>query len=181
MIDRAEVVNKIKNELRSIPDFPSPGIIFEDITPLLQDKEIFSKIIKLLADEYRNAELDYIVGVDARGFIFGGALAYELGIGFVPVRKAGKLPYKKISKSYDLEYGTATVEMHEDSLKPKDRVVLIDDLLATGGSLSAVVELLEQLQADVVAVETIVELGFLNGREKLVPYKVNSIVVVQNS
>ncbi len=177
MIDRTEVVNKIKSRLRSIPDFPSPGIIFKDITPILQDKEIFAETIKLLASGYREKEVDYIVGVDARGFIFGAALAYELGLGFVPVRKGGKLPYAKISTSYELEYGTATIEMHEDALQPHDKVVLIDDLLATGGSLAASVELLEKLNANIVGIETIVELGFLNGRDKLKGYSVNSLVI----
>ncbi len=177
MIDRTEVVKKIKSTLRSIPDFPSPGIIFKDITPIIKDKEIFSETIKLLASSYRDKEVDYIVGVDARGFIFGAALAYELGLGFVPIRKAGKLPYAKISTSYELEYGIATIEMHEDALQPNDKVVLIDDLLATGGSLAASVELLEKLNAKIVGIETIVELGFLNGRDKLKGYSVNSLVI----
>ncbi|UDQ97317.1 adenine phosphoribosyltransferase [Lentisphaerota bacterium WC36G] len=177
MIDKAQLVSRINSELRSIPDFPSPGIIFKDITPLIKDKETFALIIKYFAEKYADANIDYIVGVDARGFIFGAALAYELGIGFVPVRKAGKLPYKKIATSYELEYGTATVEMHEDALDSGDKIVLIDDLLATGGSLAAAVELLEQLKADIFAIETIVELGFLDGRKKLEGYDVNSLVI----
>ena len=135
-------VEKIKAVVRDIPDFPKPGIIYKDITPILQDGAIFSALIGYLAEPYRANMPKYVAGIESRGFIFGAALAAELGCGFIPVRKAGKLPYKTIRQSYSLEYGEATIEMHEDAAAAGDKIVLIDDLLATGGTAQAAVSLL---------------------------------------
>jgi adenine phosphoribosyltransferase len=153
--------------IRDIPDFPKPGIVFKDITPVLQNPEAYRAFIDLLIAEYRDKNLDAVVAVDARGFLFGGALAYELGIGLVPVRKKGKLPSLTHEVSYDLEYGSATLEIHEDALKPGARVVILDDLLATGGTVAATLQLCEALGAEVVGCAFMVELSFLGGRERL--------------
>ena len=169
-------VVKIKAAIRDIPDFPKPGIIYKDITPLLQNPAIFTEIIGLLAERYRHNPPDYIVGIESRGFIFGAALALQLNCGFIPIRKAGKLPYKTMSVSYQLEYGEATIEIHVDALQHDDKVVLIDDLLATGGTAVAAVELLNRMNADIIGIEFIIELLFLNGRTKLSGYQVNSLV-----
>ncbi len=163
--------------IRDIPDFPKPGIIYKDITPLLQDAEAFNSIIENVAKRYQNNRPDYIAGIEARGFIFGAALALRLNCGFIPVRKAGKLPYKTLSESYQLEYGEATLEIHADAVKPGDKVVLLDDLLATGGTVVAALNLLRQLEAEVVGIEFIIELTFLNGRAQLDGYQVNSLLV----
>ncbi len=171
-------VEKIAKAIRDIPDFPKPGIIFKDITPLLQDPELFAEIIDNIAARYSEKKPDRIVGVEARGFIFGAALAYKLGCSFVPVRKAGKLPYKTIKASYELEYGKATVEIHEDALNAGDTVLLIDDLLATGGTVSAAADLIKRLDANIIGIEFVIELGFLNGREKLGDLPVNSMIIV---
>ncbi|HPN85383.1 MAG TPA: adenine phosphoribosyltransferase [Victivallales bacterium] len=171
-------VEKISSLIRDIKDFPKPGIIFKDITPVLKSPEIFAEIIEIMASRYRKNKPDYIVAIESRGFIFGSALAYELGCGIVPVRKKGKLPYKTIETSYELEYGTATVEMHSDALKSGDKVVLIDDLLATGGTAGASIRLIDKLGAKIIGVEFLVELAFLKGREHIYGLNVNSIVVV---
>ena len=166
----------IKDAVRSIPDFPKPGIIYKDITPLLNDPAIFAEIIDILAKRYSHNRPDYIAGIEARGFIFGAALALKLECGFIPIRKAGKLPYKTVSESYQLEYGTAEVELHIDAINSEDKVVLIDDLLATGGTAVASINLLRQLKADIIGVEFIIELAFLNGRSKLNGYAINSLI-----
>ena len=170
-------VEKIKAAVRDVPDFPKPGIIYKDITPLLQDGAIFSALIDYLAQPYRNNVPKYVAGIESRGFIFGSALAAELGCGFIPVRKAGKLPYKTIRQSYSLEYGEATDEIHEDAAAPGDRVVLIDDLLATGGTAQAAVSLLEKLNAEIIGIEFIIELAFLNGRKVLNKYPLRSLII----
>ncbi len=166
----------IKDAVRNIADFPKPGIIYKDITPLLKDPAIFAEIIDILSKRYSNNRPDYIAGIDARGFIFGAALALKLECGFVPIRKAGKLPYKTVSESYQLEYGSAEIELHSDAINPKDKVVLIDDLLATGGTAAAAIKLLKQLDAEIIGVEFIIELTFLNGRSRLDSYAINSLV-----
>ena len=161
--------NWLKNIIRDIPDFPKPGIIFKDLTPVLADAEAFSFVINVMAQRCRTLKPDVIAGIEARGFIIAPTIAYLLGTGFVPIRKPGKLPYKVNKMEYALEYGTDSIEVHADSVKKGDRVVLIDDLLATGGTALAAYKLLTGLQADVVGIGFIVELQFLNGRAKLPP------------
>lgn len=162
----------LKEHIRDVPDFPKPGIIFKDVTPLLKSPEAFRHVTHLLAERYRPMNLTHAVGIESRGFIFAAALALELGIGFVPVRKPGKLPAKTIAEEYELEYGTDKIEVHEDALAPGDRVLLLDDVIATGGTLAASKRLIERLGADLVEAATVIELTFLPGREKLgnVPY-----------
>ena len=167
----------IRKKIRDVPDFPKPGIIYKDITPLLQNAKVFNDIIEHLAKHYQNNHPDYIVGIESRGFIFGAALALKLNCGFVPIRKAGKLPYKTLSESYQLEYGEATLEIHTDAVNSGDKVVLIDDLLATGGTVAAALNLLGRLEADVIGIEFIIELTFLNGRAQLDGYQVHSLLV----
>lgn len=169
---------KIAEAIRDIIDFPKPGIVFKDITPVLRDPELFAATVRIMAERWRGQGLDAVAAVDARGFIMGGALAYELGVGFVPIRKAGKLPWETISQSYALEYGTATVEMHADGVKSGEKVLLVDDLLATGGTAKAAIALIEKLGARVAGVEFMVELVFLRGRETLAPHVVNALVEV---
>lgn len=166
----------IKKNIRDVPDFPKRGIVFKDITPLLQNREIFAKIIDTLAERYVGKKVDIIAGIESRGFIFGSALAYRLGASLVPIRKSGKLPYETVASSYELEYGSATVEMHIDAVRKKDRVVVMDDLLATGGTAGAACELVEQLGGEVVECAFVVELGFLNGRSKLKNRDIYSLV-----
>ncbi len=166
----------LKGYIRDIPNFPKEGIIFKDITPLLQDKKAFAKSIDLLANRFRDKNIDTIVGVDARGFIFASALAYKLGVGFVPVRKKGKLPYKTKSVTYELEYGTDTLEMHEDAVSSNSRVLIVDDLLATGGTIKAVSDLVKGQGAEIVGIAFLIELGFLNGRDKLKDFEIYSLI-----
>lgn len=168
---------KLKEALRRIPNFPKEGIIYIDITPLLQDASLFQSTIELLAKKYIASPPDYIAAIDARGFIFGSALAAKLGCGFVPIRKKGKLPYKTITEKYDLEYGAAEIEIHIDAAAPGDRVLLVDDLLATGGTTSAAVRLLERLEAEIIGIEFVIELEFLHGRKLLDKYPVNSLIL----
>jgi adenine phosphoribosyltransferase len=168
---------EIEAAIRNVPDFPKPGIQFKDITPLLADAKLFAGTIDLLCDGFKPGTVDAVVGIDARGFIFAAAAAMKLGAGFVPVRKKGKLPFKTHEQDYALEYGTASVAMHVDALKPGARVLLVDDLLATGGTASAAVSLVKKLGADILEVSFLIELKFLNGREKLKGCKVNSLVV----
>ena len=157
----------LRNAIRDVPDFPKPGILFKDITPILADGALFRLSIDAFVESARPLGIDKVVGIDARGFLFGAAVAYELGVGFVPVRKKGKLPYKCQSAAYTLEYGEAVVEMHIDALRPGERVVLIDDLLATGGTAAAAVKLIEKMGAELVLAQFLIELGFLNGRKNL--------------
>jgi len=170
-------IELIKAEIRDIYDFPKPGVIFKDITPVLKNPDTFKAAIDLFADRYHGESIDAILGIDARGFIFGAALAYELGLPFVPVRKKGKLPYESIEVFYDLEYGSAALEMHADAIDQGDQVLVIDDLLATGGTAKAVAELVEKLGGVITEFAFMVELGFLPGREKLEGYKVYSPVI----
>lgn len=155
----------LRSKIRRIPEFK--GVVFWDITPLLKDKQAFRQCIKKLADRYRNERVDVVVSSEARGFIIGGALAYELGVGFVPIRKKGKLPYKVASLTYQKEYEADTIEIHEDAIKSGQKVLLIDDLLATGGTIKANAELVEKLGGEVVGVGFLIELGYLRGREAL--------------
>ncbi len=162
--------------VRAIPDFPIPGILFRDVTPLLYDKQAFSAAIDMMADAFADKRIDRVVAIEARGYIFGAPIAYKLGAGFVPVRKPGKLPYEKINIDYALEYGTNSLEMHKDALVKGDRVLLVDDLLATGGTAAATRQLLERLGAEVVAVAFLIELTALGGREKLAGADVRSFI-----
>jgi adenine phosphoribosyltransferase len=162
--------------IRDIPDFPKPGILFRDITTLLRDKEAFKAALDALAAGYRDKKIDAVVAVEARGFIFGGALAREIGAGFVPVRKKGKLPWKTNSVTYNLEYGTDTLEMHHDAIKPGDKVLIVDDLLATGGTVKAVTDLVKQLGGEICGIAFLIELTDLKGREKLKGYPVFSLI-----
>jgi len=155
----------LKSKIRRIPEFK--GVVFWDITTLLKDKDAFRECIKKLADHYRGKRIDVVVSSEARGFIIGGAVAYELGAGFVPIRKKGKLPHKAVSLTYQKEYEADTIEIHEDAIKPSQRVLLIDDLLATGGTIKANAELVEKLGGKVVGIGFLIELGYLHGREAL--------------
>jgi adenine phosphoribosyltransferase len=160
-------IEKLKAKIRDVPDFPKPGIIFKDITPLLADVESFQAVIDIFAKRYGDKGIDAVVGIEARGFIFGAPLAYRIDAGFVPVRKSGKLPHHTHHVEYSLEYGTDKVEMHIDALCDHHRVIIIDDLLATGGTVGATCDLVEKSGATIVETAFLVELGFLNGREKL--------------
>jgi len=168
---------EIKAAIRNVPDFPKPGIQFKDITPVLADARLFAGSIDLLTHDFAPGSVDAVIGIDARGFIFAAAAATKLQAGFVPVRKKGKLPYATIEQDYALEYGHATVAMHIDALKPGARVLLIDDLLATGGTSAAAVALMEKLGATILGTSFLIELKFLNGREKLKNHPVHAVVV----
>jgi adenine phosphoribosyltransferase len=166
---RDQLLQQLRSAIRDIPDFPKPGIIFKDITPILGDADIFRSVVDALAEEAEDAKPTKIVGIDARGFLFGAAVAYKLGVGLVPVRKRGKLPYKTIGSTYELEYGDAAVEMHVDAIEKGERVVLVDDLLATGGTSGAAVDLIQKIGGSVGSALFVIELAFLNGRRKLPP------------
>ncbi len=163
---------EIETLIRAIPDFPIPGILFRDITPLLKDKQGFRRTIDLFVERFTGRGIDYVVGVEARGYIFGAPIAYAIGAGFIPVRKPGKLPHDKLSEEYALEYGTNALEIHADAIGKGDRVLVVDDLLATGGTAAATGRLLERLGASVDAFAFLVELTALNGREKLAGHDV---------
>ena len=172
-------MKKVEDYVRTIPDFPEPGIMFRDVTSVLQDpdglKLSIDEMIKLLD----GVEFDVIAGAESRGFIFGVPIAYELGKSFIPVRKAGKLPCETVSAEYELEYGTATIEIHKDAIKPGQKVVIVDDLIATGGTIEAAIKLIEQLGGEVVKVIFLMELAGLNGREKLAGYDVASVITYE--
>jgi adenine phosphoribosyltransferase len=170
-------VSEIEAAIRNVPDFPKPGIQFKDITPLLADARLFSATIELMTGELRPGTVDAVVGIDARGFIFAAAAAMKLQAGFVPIRKKGKLPFQTHEQDYALEYGSATVAVHVDALKPGSRVLLIDDLLATGGTAAAAAALVHKLHAEILEISFLIELSFLHGREKLKQYPVRSLVV----
>jgi adenine phosphoribosyltransferase len=171
------LADRVTARLRDIQDFPSPGILFKDVTPVLADPAVFGDVIRDMADR-RRGSIDVIVGIEARGFIFGAALAHELGVSFVPVRKAGKLPGDVVGLTYDLEYGTATIEIHQDAFGGGERVLLVDDVLATGGTAAAAFQLLEDAGTTVVAFEALVELAFLPGRDRLAGREIHATVVV---
>jgi len=164
--------------IRDVPDFPIKGILFKDITPLLQSPEAFRQVIDAFTTRYSDEQVDQVVAIESRGFIFGATLAYALGTGFVPIRKPGKLPAETISVEYSLEYGTNSLELHADAIQPSQRVLIIDDLLATGGSAKAAIDLVERLGGVVVGVAFLIELGFLHGIEKLEGYDVFSLLKV---
>jgi len=167
---------QLKKKLREVPDFPKPGINFIDITTLVGDGPAFKQVINHLEERYKDAKLDSVIGIESRGFIFAGALADRLGIGFIPARKPGKLPAETIAESYALEYGEATLEIHKDAIKKGQRVLIIDDLMATGGTLEAVCKLVERLEGEVAEIWVLVELSFLNGMEKVKNYPYFSLI-----
>jgi len=167
---------ELSEKIRNIQDFPKKGILFRDITPLLQDANYLNKAIGLLAEPYRNEKISVVVSAEARGFILGGGVAYELGAGFVPVRKPGKLPYRVKKVSYELEYGEDTLEIHQDGVKKSDKVLVLDDLLATGGTAGAICKLVEELGGKIVGVSFLIELVSLKGRDKLKGYDVLSLI-----
>jgi adenine phosphoribosyltransferase len=175
--DAAAVAAVVAAGVRDVPDFPQPGVVFKDITPLLADPRAFATVIEALRTRHEGT-VDLVAGVEARGFVVGAALAHALGVGFVPVRKAGKLPGETVSISYDLEYGSAEIEVHADSFVGGERVLLVDDLLATGGTAAAAWDLLERTGADVVAFECVVELAFLDGRSRMGSRTVGALLVV---
>jgi adenine phosphoribosyltransferase len=169
-------VAQIENAIRNIPDFPKPGIQFKDITPVLGDARLFATSIDLLTSSFKPGEVDFVVGIDARGFIFAGAAALRWGAGFVPIRKKGKLPFNTHEESYELEYGSSVLAIHTDAVKPGSRVVLVDDLLATGGTAGAAASLIQKIGGQLLEVSFLIELGFLSGRDKLKGFPVRSIV-----
>jgi adenine phosphoribosyltransferase len=177
MIPAPPTAREIELAIRTVPDFPKPGIQFKDITPVLADPRLFAGAIDLLCQHFHPGEVDAVVGIDARGFIFAAAAALKLQAGFVPVRKKGKLPFQTLEQDYALEYGTATVAMHVDALKPGARVLLVDDLLATGGTAAAAAALVKRLGAHILEIAFLIELGFLGGRQKLKDYPVRSLIV----
>ncbi|HVR72525.1 MAG TPA: adenine phosphoribosyltransferase [Vicinamibacteria bacterium] len=166
----------LRAAIRDVPDFPKPGIVFKDITPLLGDPAAFRLAMELMAEMCADLKVDQVVAIESRGFIFGGALADRIGAGFVPVRKPGKLPWRRVSRAYDLEYGTDAVEMHQDALRPGARALVVDDVIATGGTARAVSHLVEQLGAHVVGHAFLLELSFLQGRGRLAGYEVRSLI-----
>lgn len=172
-------MKRLEDYVRSIPDFPEPGIIFRDVTSILQDADGLHLAIDMILDELKDVEYDVVVGPESRGFIFGVPVAYTQHKSFVPVRKKGKLPCETISAEYDLEYGSAVIEMHKDSIKPGQKVVIIDDLMATGGTMEAIIKLVEQLGGEVVKICFVMELAGLNGRAKLEGYNVSSAIIYE--
>lgn len=170
-------VTALRAKIRDIKDFPTEGILFKDITTLLKDAPAFKHVVDQLAARYQRERIDVVVGVESRGFIFGGALAHQLNAGFVPVRKLGKLPGKTIEVEYELEYGRDALAMHEDAIRAGQRVLAVDDLLATGGTMAATLRLIEQLGGQVAGVAFLIELAFLHGREKLKNYPLHSLIV----
>lgn len=177
-MDAAQLSSRLREIVRDIPDFPQPGIIFKDITPLLLDGALLAEVVNCLADRGRELGVQKVAGIDARGFLFGPPVALQLGLGFVPIRKKGKLPYHTISRKYALEYGTAEIEIHTDAFTPGERVLLVDDLLATGGTAGAAIALIAEAGATVVEAQFIIELDFLHGRNVLTPTPVFSFLQV---
>ena len=166
----------LKKYIRDIPNFPKEGIIFKDITTLLKDGKAFARAVNMIADEYKNKKVDVILSVEARGFIFGAAVAYKMGVGLVPVRKKGKLPHKTHSIMYDLEYGQDTLQIHQDAFAKGANVLIVDDLLATGGTTQAVVKLVEKMGGEIAGIAFVIELLPLKGRDKLKGYQVTSLI-----
>ena len=170
------MTEQLKRLIRDVPDFPKKGIIFRDITPLLADAQGLAKACELMAGPFRDAGIEMVAAVESRGFIFGALLARELAVGFVPIRKPGKLPAETRSRSYQLEYGTDSIEIHADALRAGQRVLMVDDLLATGGTMLAACELVESLGAEVAGISVLIELSFLKGRERLGRYKLHTVL-----
>jgi len=171
-----EITENIKKIIRDVPDFPKKGIVFKDITPLLANHAMFGKMIKLMAEPYRGRGITKVLGIEARGFLLAAPIAVELKAGLVPVRKTGKLPYKTVSASYALEYGRDTLQIHEDAVTKDEKVLIVDDVLATGGTAGAVCELVEKLGGRVAAIAMLIELEFLKGRAKLAGREINSLI-----
>jgi adenine phosphoribosyltransferase len=176
MVIAKPTASEIERAIRNVPDFPKPGIQFKDITPVLADSRLFSGCIDLMIEGIEPGDVDAVVGIDARGFIFAAAAAVKLQAGFVPIRKKGKLPYQTYEQSYELEYGRATIAVHVDALKPGSRVLLIDDLLATGGTAAAAAALVQKLGATIVEISFLIELNFLQGRTRIDSHPVRSLV-----
>ena len=176
MTDHEQIVRDLTTRVRDVPDFPKPGILFKDITPILQDPASFQACMQLFSERYRDVAIDAFSGIESRGFIFGTALAKELDKGFIPIRKPGKLPYETFDVTYDLEYGTDTLEIHKDAVTEGQKVLLVDDLLATGGTMNACVKLVKELGADIVGAQFIIELSFLNGKNLLSPIDCRSLI-----
>ena len=172
------IVSKIKQAIRDVADFPKPGIVFKDITPILKDAKLCAEITAALAEQLTELKIDVVAGIESRGFLFGMALAQALNVPFVPIRKAGKLPFKTVQYAYELEYGNAVLELHEDALLPGQRVLIHDDLLATGGTVVAASELIQKLNAVVAGYSFIISLDFLNGRQRLKEYSPNHFALV---
>jgi len=166
----------LEQSIRNIPDFPKPGILFRDITTLLKDKKAFKLAVDGIVEKFKNGKIDKVVGVESRGFILGAAVAYQLGAGFIVARKKGKLPCETLSVTYALEYGTDTLEMHKDALIPGERVLIVDDLIATGGTVAGVIDLVEQFKAKIVGLAFVIELVDLKGKDKLKGYPFTSLV-----
>jgi adenine phosphoribosyltransferase len=169
----------LKKYVRDVPDYPQKGIVFRDITPLLGDKRIFREVVELMSKTWLDNPPDLVAGIEARGFIPGSAMSVRLDAGFVPIRKTGKLPWMTVMESYDLEYGTDQLEVHSDAVQPGQKVLIVDDVLATGGTASAAVRLMRKLGADVVGVQVLIELGYLDGRKKLQDVKLKSEIVYE--
>ena len=172
-------MRKVEDYIRSIPDFPEPGIIFRDITTVMQDSDGFKLAIDSMEDTIKDLDFDVIAGLESRGFMFGTPIAYNMGKPFVPIRKKGKLPCETVTASYALEYGTAEIEIHKDAIKPGQKVLLVDDLIATGGTIEACASLVEELGGEVVKILFLLELAGLNGREKLAKYDVTSLITYE--
>jgi adenine phosphoribosyltransferase len=166
----------LADRVRDIPDFPKPGVMFKDITPLLGDPEAFSSAVDAIVVSFGRGKVDKVVGIEARGFIIAAPVAYHFNAGFVPLRKAGKLPYDTLSQSYDLEYGTETLELHSDAITPQDRVLIVDDVLATGGTAAAACELVERTGATVAGLAFVIELSFLDGAKRISNYDYTSLL-----
>ena len=171
-----DVIARLRAAVRDVPDFPKKGIVFKDITPVLNDGTLFHSSIDIFLDRCRGKQIAKIVGIDARGFLFGSAVAYQLGVGFVPLRKKGRLPYKTESAKYSLEYGEAEMELHIDAIKRGEKIVLIDDLLATGGTSASAATLINKVEGDLIEAIFLIELEFLHGREKLSPTPVTAFL-----
>lgn len=169
-------VEAIKAAIRDVPDFPKKGIIFKDIAPVLADPDLFKSSIDIFVKRHKGKGITKVAGIDARGFIFGGAVAVALGAGFIPIRKKGKLPWKTYEASYDLEYGSATIAVHQDAFRKGEKVIIVDDLLATGGTAAAAASLIESAGGNVVEIDFVIELAFLKGREKLAKYPVYAAI-----
>jgi adenine phosphoribosyltransferase len=169
-------VTELENKIRLVPDFPKKGVLFLDLSTLFKDADGFKRLVDIFVEKYKNAKIDSVAGIEARGFVLAGAVAYRLGCGVTMIRKPGKLPWETVSESYELEYGVNEIHMHKDAFKKGDRVLLLDDLLATGGTMGAAVKLTEKLGATVAGVAFVVELGFLNGAQKLSGREIFSII-----
>lgn len=169
-------MNDLKTLCRDIPDFPKKGVIFKDITPILKDGERFKEVVNKISDRYLDKGINIVVSIEARGFIIGSAIAYKLGAGVVLIRKKGKLPWHTYQATYDLEYGTDTLEIHQDAIKPGGKVLIVDDLLATGGTVCAAIDLVERLKGQIVGIAFLIELTFLKGREQIKDYPIFSLI-----